>query len=96
MKEAVANDGAQDLNVKQSGGIAKGVSVEDAAVYQPAPATTCEANESDAAPAKPKPEIPPQAVVPPVQTQSLPQIAGKKTVSRRHRGYGPFHSSQRR
>ena len=91
VKEAVAEDVAQDLDVGESGGISKGVTAEQAAVYTPAPATTSQANESDAAPAKPKPQIPEQAsggAV--VGRQSLPQIAGKKRYREDTSGTDPF------
>ena len=90
MKETVAQDGTQDLDISQSGGISKGVPAEDNAVYQPAPATVSEADETDAAPAKPPPMIPQQAVVPPIMPQALPQVAGRKRFREDTAGSDPF------
>ena len=72
-KETVAVDVNQDLTVGESGGVAKGVTPADAAVYEPAPATYGEANETDAAPAKPKPKVPPASTGgPTVKVAPLP------------------------
>ena len=49
-----------------------------------------EANETDAAPAKPPPMSPQQAVVPPIMPQALPQVAGKKRFREDTAGSDPF------
>ena len=85
IKEQAAKDSAQDLSVKDTGGIPKGIPVS-AATYVPPPATSGEANETDAV-ERPKPKPVPRSTEPSLaQAQSLP---GFEKVGEK-RGRDPF------